>query len=88
MPYKNMCATYGSRIKLWAIKCPTPFPRGGSNMTSETRERMNVLCKRIQEEQDRVTFTKLITELNELLAQKSDRLTSTQRKPSSNQANP
>ena len=57
-------------------------------MTSETRERMNLLCKRIQEEQDRVTFTKLITELNELLAQKSDRLTSTQRKPSSNQANP
>ncbi len=48
-------------------------------MTPETRERMNVLCKRIQEEQDTVTFNKLITELNELLAEKGDRLTSSQK---------
>ena len=50
-------------------------------MTPETRERMNALCKRIQEEQDRVIFNKLITELNELLAEKTGRLTSGLKKP-------
>jgi hypothetical protein len=41
--------------------------RTGVAVTPETRERMNTLCKRIQEEEDRVIFNKLITELNELL---------------------
>jgi hypothetical protein len=57
-------------------------------MTPETRERMNSLCRRIQEEQDPVTFCKLINELNDLLAEKGDRLTATQKKKESNQGNP
>jgi hypothetical protein len=57
-------------------------------MTPETRERMNSVCRRIQEEQDPVTFCKLINELNDLLAEKGDRLTATRKKPESNQANP
>lgn len=64
---------------------PTLLRIAGAAMTPETRERMNSLCKRIQEEQDRATFNKLITELNELLAEKSDRLTSIQKKAESNQ---
>ena len=63
---------------------PTLLRPGGSAMTPETRERMNALCRRIQDEQDMVVFNKLITELNELLAEKSDRLTSTPKKPESN----
>jgi len=61
---------------------------GGVAMTPETRERMNSLCRRIQEEQDPVTFCKLINELNDLLAEKGDRLTATQKKKESNQGNP
>lgn len=40
---------------------------------------MNLLCKRIQEERDPATFNKLITELNELLAEKGGRLASSQK---------
>ena len=53
-------------------------------MTPEKRERMNWLCKRIQEEQDTATFNKFVTELNELLDEKGERLTSSQKKPESN----
>jgi hypothetical protein len=63
----------------------------GVAMTPETRERMNSVCRRIQEEQDPVTFYKLINELNDLLAEKGDRLTATQKtqkKKESNQGNP
>jgi hypothetical protein len=44
----------------------------GVAVTPETRERMNTLCKRIQEEEVRVIFNKLITELNELLDEETD----------------
>jgi hypothetical protein len=52
-------------------------------MTPDTRERMNALCKRIQEEKDMVVFNKLLTELNKLLAD-NDRLTSGRKEPESN----
>ena len=67
---------------------PRLLRTGGVAMTPETRERMNSLCRRIQEEQDPVTFCKLMNELNDLLAEKGDRLTATQKKPESNHANP
>lgn len=46
-------------------------------MTSEEREKMNRLCKLIQEEKDPERFTELIQELNELLEQKENRLKKT-----------
>jgi len=54
-------------------------------MTPEKREEMNSLRERIQKEQDPITFRKLISELNDLLAEKSNRLISTQEKPASTQ---
>jgi hypothetical protein len=42
-------------------------------MTPEERERMNVLVLRIQQEKDHNTFTKLVEELNNLVAQKESR---------------
>ena len=47
-------------------------------MTREERERMNWLCKQIQEERDPNRFGQLIIELNELLAEKESRITSPQ----------
>jgi len=38
-------------------------------MTSEEHEKLNVLCDRIQHENDPKKFTKLLTELDRLLAQ-------------------
>lgn len=46
-------------------------------MTSEEREKMNQLCKLIQEEKDPDRFTELIQGLNELLEQKENRLKKT-----------
>lgn len=43
-------------------------------MNDEERKRMNWLCQRIQEEQDRNRFMELIAELNELLARQEERL--------------
>ena len=43
-------------------------------MTTEEKERMEWLCKQIQVEQDSSKFTKLITELNQLLQRKEHRL--------------
>ena len=45
-------------------------------MKPEERERMNWLCKQIQDERDPNRFGQLITELNELLAAKEGRITS------------
>jgi hypothetical protein len=45
-------------------------------MTPEERERMNWLCKQIQDETDPKRFGQLIAELNEVLAAKEDRITS------------
>jgi len=46
-------------------------------MTSEEREKMNRLCKLVQEEKDPGRFAELIQELNELLEQKESRLKKT-----------
>ena len=43
-------------------------------MTPEERERLNWLCKRIQEEQDAKKCSNLIADLNELLEAKEHRL--------------
>jgi hypothetical protein len=45
-------------------------------MKPEERERMNWLCKQIQDERDQNRFGQLIAELNELLAAKESRITS------------
>ena len=42
-------------------------------MTPEERERMNVLALLIQQEKDPDKFTKLVEELNKLIAQKENR---------------
>jgi hypothetical protein len=49
-------------------------------MNNEERQRMNWLCQRIQEEQDRDRFTELIAELNELLARQEERLSTNREK--------
>ena len=41
-------------------------------MTSEERERMDRICEQIQEEKDPDTFTRLVTELNDLLERKEN----------------
>ncbi len=43
-------------------------------MTPDERELMAILCQRIAVEQDRMKFTKLVAELNELLEKKEHRL--------------
>jgi len=43
-------------------------------MTSEEREKMNQLCKLIQDEKDPDRFTELIQQLNKILEQKESRL--------------
>lgn len=43
-------------------------------MTSEEREKMNRLCRLIEEEKNPDRFSVLIQELNELLEQKENRL--------------
>lgn len=43
-------------------------------MTPEEREKVNDLCKRIQEEKDPGTFNRLVRELDELLATKGRRI--------------
>ena len=43
-------------------------------MTPDERELMAILCQRIAVEQDRMKFTKLVDELNELLEKKEHRL--------------
>jgi len=53
-------------------------------MTPEEAERMNWLCKRIQEEQDQRKFNELVNELNTLLEGKERRLQPELRKPQSN----
>lgn len=45
-------------------------------MTTQEKEEMERLCKLIQIERDQKKFTELIVELNRLLANKEDRLTS------------
>jgi hypothetical protein len=41
----------------------------------EEREQMNLLCRRIQEENDPKTFGGLVRELDELLSTQEERLT-------------
>ena len=43
-------------------------------MTPEEREKMNELCKSIQQEQDPDKFSRLIEQLNALVESKEDRL--------------
>ena len=43
-------------------------------MTPEERERMNSLCKQIQNEKDHEKFTQLVIELNNLLERKESGL--------------
>jgi hypothetical protein len=43
-------------------------------VTPDERELMAILCQRIAVEQDRMKFTKLVAELNELLEKKEHRL--------------
>jgi hypothetical protein len=43
-------------------------------MSPEERERMNDICTKLQVEQDRGKFTQLMTELNNLLECKEQRL--------------
>ncbi len=43
-------------------------------MTPEERQRMNWLCTRIQEEKDPNTFDQLVHELNDLIADKHERI--------------
>lgn len=43
-------------------------------MTPEERERMYEICSKLQVEQDSNTFTQLMTELNNLLERKEQRL--------------
>ncbi len=47
---------------------------GGLSMTPDERERMYFLCKRITEEKDPSTFSRLLDELNILLAVKQERI--------------
>jgi hypothetical protein len=44
-------------------------------VTPEEREQMNLLCRRIQEENDPKTFGGLVRELDELLSTQEERLT-------------
>ena len=50
----------------------------------EEIERMNWLCKHIQEEQDQQKFSELVSELNKLLEVKEHGLHREQHKPQSN----
>jgi hypothetical protein len=43
-------------------------------VTPEDRERMNLLCKRIQDENDPQKFSGLVNELDELLSTQEERL--------------
>jgi hypothetical protein len=43
-------------------------------MTPDEREQINYLCKRIESEQDPVTFNRLVEELNDLLEAKRSRI--------------
>jgi hypothetical protein len=43
-------------------------------MTPEEGEKMNALCKRIQEEKDPKTFSELLEELDRLLNAKRERI--------------
>jgi hypothetical protein len=49
-------------------------------MTPDEREQMAILCQRIAVEKDHDTFTKLVEELNELLARKERRFNAAERK--------
>lgn len=49
------------------VGCTSVNP-GCQTMRPEERDRMNVLCKLIQEEHDPKMFGELVTELDELLA--------------------
>jgi hypothetical protein len=42
-------------------------------MTPEEREKMNALCRQIQDEKDPKTFTELLEELNRLTESKRER---------------
>ncbi|MBZ5688876.1 MAG: hypothetical protein LAP86_28030 [Acidobacteriia bacterium] len=44
-------------------------------VTPEEREQMNLLCRRIQEENDPKTFGGLVRQLDELLSTQEERLT-------------
>jgi hypothetical protein len=43
-------------------------------MTPDEREQINYLCKRIESEQDPVTFNRSVEELNDLLEAKRSRI--------------
>jgi hypothetical protein len=49
-------------------------------MTPDERERMAILCQRIAVEKDHDTFTKLVEELNDVLARKEQRFNAAKRK--------
>lgn len=50
-------------------------------VTPEERERMNGLCKQIQEEKDQKAFGELVSALDALLDKKEHRLSSDQTRP-------
>jgi hypothetical protein len=43
-------------------------------LTPEERDRMNSICKRIQEEKDPAVFDELVRQLNDLIEAKYDRI--------------
>jgi hypothetical protein len=49
----------------------------GTPMTPAERERMNELCRQIQDEKDQKKFSALIEELNRLLTNKEERFEKT-----------
>jgi hypothetical protein len=53
------------------------FFSGGSELTSDERDRMNSLCQQIVTEKHRDKFIKLVEELNNLLDRKDQRLEAT-----------
>jgi hypothetical protein len=54
-------------------------------VTPDERERMHILCERIAKEQDHAKFTELVSQLNDLLDDKVQRLESSSTKPARRQ---
>jgi hypothetical protein len=52
-------------------------------VTPDERERMHILCERIAKEQDQKKFSELVSQLNDLLDNKGQRLEPRSTKPAS-----
>jgi hypothetical protein len=52
-------------------------------VTPDERERMHTLCERIAKEQDQKKFSELVSQLNDLLDDKGQRLEPSSTKPAS-----